>query len=87
MGVEHGGYCVGSTWAIMAALFALGAMSLTWMAVLAALVAAERLLSRNARLGVALVLVALGAAVAVAPADVPGLTVPGATPMHAMQMP
>jgi predicted metal-binding membrane protein len=87
MGVGHGGYCVGSTWAIMAALFALGAMSLTWMAVLAALVAAERLLSRNARLGVALVLVALGAGVAVAPADVPGLTVPGATPMRTMEMP
>jgi predicted metal-binding membrane protein len=87
MGVEHGGYCVGSTWAIMAALFALGAMSLTWMALLAALVAAERLLSRHARLAVVLVLVALGVGVAVAPADVPGLTVPGATPMHAMQMP
>jgi predicted metal-binding membrane protein len=86
-GVEHGGYCVGSTWAIMAALFALGAMSLTWMAVLAALVAAERLLSRHARLAVVLVLVALGVGVAVAPADVPGLTVPGATPMHTMEMP
>ena len=87
MGLGHGGYCVGSTWAIMAALFALGAMSLTWMAVLAALVAAERLLSRSARLGVALVLVPLGAGVAVAPADVPGLTVPGASPMPTMQMP
>ena len=87
MGVTHGGYCVGSTWAIMAALSRARVMSLTWMAVLAALVAAERLLSRNARMGVALVLVALGAGVALAPADVPGLTVPGATPMHTMQMP
>ena len=31
--------------------------------------------------------VRLGAGVAVAPADVPGLTISGATPMHTMQMP
>ncbi len=54
MGVEHGCDCVGSSWALMAALFALGAMSLTWMEVVAVLVAAERLLPR-ARLLVALV--------------------------------
>ena len=83
MGMEHGGYCLGCSWALMAALFALGVMSLTWMAVVAALIAAERLLPRPARLAVALVLVALGVWVALAPGDVPALTVPG---MHDMRM-
>jgi predicted metal-binding membrane protein len=84
MGVEHGGFCVGCSWALMAALFALGAMSLTWMAVVSVLIAAERLLPRPARLGVALVLVALAAGVALVPGDVPALTVPG--PMSQMTM-
>jgi predicted metal-binding membrane protein len=82
MGIEHGGYCVGCSWALMAALFALGAMSLTWMALVAVLIAAERLLPRTARLGVTLVLVALGTAVALVPAQVPALTVPDSGPMR-----
>ena len=79
MGVEHGGVCVGCSWALMAALLALGAMNLIWMAVVAALIASERLLpsSDAARRAGALVLLALAIAVAVAPGDVPGLTVPG----------
>jgi predicted metal-binding membrane protein len=85
MGIEHGGYCVGCSWALMAALFALGAMSLTWMAVVAVLIAAERLLPRTARLGVALVLVALGTFVAVAPGAVPALTVPDTGSMSVMR--
>src|SRR4051812_10287371 len=44
-----------------------------WMAVVAVLVAGERLLHRRARLAVAVVLVALGAWVALAPGDVPAL--------------
>jgi predicted metal-binding membrane protein len=79
MGVEHGRACVGCSWALMAALVALGAMSLTWMALVTALIAAERLLPLGnvPRRGVAVVLVALGTAVALAPGDVPGLTIPG----------
>jgi predicted metal-binding membrane protein len=79
MGLEHGGVCVGCCWALMAALFALGAMSLTWMGLVAALIAAERLLPWGdaPRRAVAVVLVALGTGVALAPGDVPGLTVPG----------
>ena len=61
-------------------LFALGAMSLTWMALVTVLVAAERTLPRPARLGVAAVLVALGLWVALAPGAVPGLTVPDSGP-------
>jgi predicted metal-binding membrane protein len=85
MGLAHGGYCIGCSWALMATLFALGVMSLTWMAIIALLIAAERLLDRRARLVVALVLVVLGAWVALAPGDVPSLTVPGSQPMHEMQ--
>ena len=40
MGVVHGGWCIGCCWALMAALFALGVMSLGWMALIAALIAA-----------------------------------------------
>jgi predicted metal-binding membrane protein len=86
MGLAHGGYCIGCSWALMAALFALGAMSLTWMALAAVLIAAERLLPRTAQLGVALVLVALGTCVALMPGEVPALTVPHSEPMPEMQM-
>jgi len=44
MGAEHGGWCVGCCWALMAALFALGLMSLAWMLLIAALIALEKLL-------------------------------------------
>jgi hypothetical protein len=81
-GVAFGLLCIGCCWALMAALFALGLMSLGWMAVIAALIAAERLLpwQARARRGVAVVLVALGPAVALVPGDVPGFTVPGSAP-------
>jgi predicted metal-binding membrane protein len=86
MGLDHGRDCVGASWALMAALFALGLMSLTWMAVVAVLIAAERLQPRAIRLAVALAFVVLATAVAVTPAHVPGLTVPGTTAMPQMQM-
>jgi predicted metal-binding membrane protein len=44
MGIEHGAWCVGCCWALMATLFALGVMSITWMVVIAALIAGEKLL-------------------------------------------
>jgi predicted metal-binding membrane protein len=78
MGIEHGAWCVGCCWALMAALFALGLMSIGWMAFIAALIAIEKLLPWRAlaNRGVALLLVALGIAVASAPDRVPGLTLP-----------
>jgi predicted metal-binding membrane protein len=83
MGVEHGAYCVGCCWALMAALFALGVMSLVWMAFIALLIAAERLLPWRPlpSRAIAVVLVALAIGVAFAPEGVPGLTIPG---MHEM---
>jgi len=44
MGLEHGVFCVGSSWALMAALFALGVMNVTWMIVVAAPGGREKLL-------------------------------------------
>jgi predicted metal-binding membrane protein len=78
MGVEHGAWCVGCCWALMAALFALGVMSVGWMAFIAVLIAIEKLLPWRAlaNRGVAVLLVALGIAVAFAPDRVPGLTLP-----------
>jgi predicted metal-binding membrane protein len=83
-GIEHGAICVGCCWALMAALFALGVMSLTWMAVVAALIAIEKLLPWRtvASRGTAVVLATLGLAVALAPEQVPGLTVPATPPPH-----
>jgi predicted metal-binding membrane protein len=84
-GVEQGGYCVGCSWALMAALFALGVMSIAWMVVIAALIAIEKLLPWEAipRGASAALLVALGLAVVFFPDHVPGLTVP----MSTMPMP
>ena len=73
----------------MAALFALGAMGVGWMVLIAALIASERLLPWRAltTTGVASTLAALAIGVAVAPARVPMLTIPGSpTAMRAMGM-
>jgi predicted metal-binding membrane protein len=88
MGIEHGRVCVGSSWALMATLFALGVMSVSWMVLVAALIATEKLLPWRtvATRGIVVVLVALAVAVAFAPEDVPGLTIPGSpAAMEAME--
>jgi predicted metal-binding membrane protein len=78
MGARHGAWCLGCCWALMACLFALGVMSLAWMAFVAALVALEKLLpwGRVATWGVALILVVLAVLLLASPESVPGLTVP-----------
>jgi predicted metal-binding membrane protein len=87
MGVEHGGWCVGCCWALMAALFALGVMSVPWMILIAGLIAVEKLLPWKtlANLSVAIVLVSLGLGVALAPRHIPGLTLPDSPAAQAMQ--
>jgi predicted metal-binding membrane protein len=85
MGIEHGGVCVGCCIGLMLALFALGVMSLLWMAVVAAVILIEKALPGGqsfARL-LAVVLIALGIWVAASPGSVPGLTQPGDMPMQA----
>jgi predicted metal-binding membrane protein len=63
MGVRHGLDCVGCCWGLMLALFALGVMSLTWMATVALAIAAEKLLPHPQRVvaAIAVLAVALGA--------------------------
>src|SRR3954468_3120379 len=88
VGLVHGAWCVGCCWALMAALFALGVMSIGWMAFIAALIAAEKLLPWRilANRGIAVVLLVLGLSVAITPASVPGLTVPDSPQaMNAME--
>jgi predicted metal-binding membrane protein len=79
MGMRHGGWCIGCCWALMASLFALGVMSVVWMAVVAGLIAFEKLIPsrRVATYGTAGVLLALGALVIAAPDLLPALTIPG----------
>jgi predicted metal-binding membrane protein len=78
MGARHGAWCVGCCWALMASLFALGVMSLAWMAFVAALIALEKTLpwGRAVTYGTAFVLLVLGVVLIAAPHAVPGLTVP-----------
>lgn len=51
MGLEHGAYCVGCCWVLMALLFVGGIMNLLWIALLAAFVLAERVVPRGAVVG------------------------------------
>ena len=69
MGRAHALYCLGCCWALMVVLVVAGAMGLLWVLLIAAVVAAEKLLPRGEWIarttGVALML--LGIAVAVRP--------------------
>ncbi|HTK23358.1 MAG TPA: DUF2182 domain-containing protein, partial [Gaiella sp.] len=87
MGIRHGAWCVGCCWALMASLFALGVMSIVWMAVVAGLIAFEKLIPsrRAATYGTAAVLIVVGVLMLFAPDVVPALSVPGAGPMSPMR--
>jgi predicted metal-binding membrane protein len=87
MGARHAAWCVGCCWALMAALFALGVMSLVWMALVAALITIEKTLPwrRAVTWTTAAVLLALAVVLIAAPHAVPGLVVPaGAHDMNMM---
>jgi predicted metal-binding membrane protein len=87
MGALHGAWCLGCCWLLMAGLFALGAMSVPWMVVIAVLIALEKLLPwrvvATAVVAGTLALLAIG--VAAVPAHVPGLTVPSSQTMEMMR--
>ena len=78
MGMKNGGWCVGCCWALMASFFALGIMSVVWMAVVASLIAIEKTLPwrRVATYGTTVVLLALGVLLLASPTVVPGLSIP-----------
>jgi predicted metal-binding membrane protein len=90
MGAKHGAWCVGCCWALMASLFALGLMSVAWMAFVAALVAAEKALPwrRAATHGIAAILLVLALLMLAAPDAIPALKIPvsgGRSQMQSMQ--
>jgi predicted metal-binding membrane protein len=87
LGAVHGAWCVGCCWALMAALFALGVMSIGWMAFIAALIAVEKLLPSRiaANWTVTAVLLVVGVALLVDPSAVPGMPDAGGSDMQ-MQM-
>ena len=83
MGAKHGAWCVGCCWALMASFFALGIMSIAWMAFVAGLIAVEKTVPwrRVATYGTAAILLALGVLLLAAPDAIPALTIPGNSPM------
>ena len=48
MGIEHGAYCLGCCWLLMALLFAVGVMNLLWVAAITLFVFGEKLLRGGA---------------------------------------
>jgi predicted metal-binding membrane protein len=86
MGMRHGAWCIGCCWALMASLFALGVMSIVWMAVVAGLIAFEKLIpSRRAATNVtATILFVLGVLLLASPDTIPALTIPGSGSMSQM---
>ena len=86
MGAKIGAWCVGCCWALMASFFALGIMSIVWMAFVAGLIAAEKTMPwrRVATYGTVAILLVVGVLLLAAPDAVPGLTIPGSDPMSQM---
>jgi predicted metal-binding membrane protein len=77
-GFEFGLYCVGSSIGLTVMLVAFGVMNLTWMAVTAVIVGAQKLLPARfaVDVAVALAIVGLGIWIVLAPSSAPGLTPP-----------
>jgi predicted metal-binding membrane protein len=82
MGARNGAWCVGCCWALMASLFALGVMSLSWMALVAGIIAAEKTVPwRGVTYVTSALLLVLGILLLVAPESLPGLTIPAGMTM------
>jgi predicted metal-binding membrane protein len=83
MGARNGAWCVGCCWALMASLFALGVMSISWMAFVAGVIAVEKTLPwrRGLTYATAALLCGLGVVLLVAPDALPGLTIPSGETM------
>ena len=47
MGLDHGAFCLGCCWALMLVMFVAGVMNLFWMAALAALMLAEKIIPKG----------------------------------------
>jgi predicted metal-binding membrane protein len=77
-GFEFGLACVGSSIGLMLILLAISVMSITWMAVIAVLVLAQKILPAKSAIDVplALAIVGLGVLIVIEPSLIPGLTPP-----------
>ena len=60
MGLEHGVFCAGCCWALMALLFVAGVMNILWVAALTLLVCLEKILPSRARVSFATGIVLAG---------------------------
>jgi len=90
MGLEHGARCVGCCWGLMLILITLGVMSVAWMAVVAGLIFAEKVLPFGERIPRLLAVALIGAAglwIALAPGSVAGLTEPNSMPAMPVEEP
>jgi predicted metal-binding membrane protein len=87
MGAKNGAWCVGCCWALMASLFALGVMSVVWMAFIAGVIAVEKTLPwrRVATYGTAVLLLTGGVLLFAVPHAIPALSVPGTAEPGDMQ--
>ena len=67
MGVDHGLYCLGCCWSLMAVLFVVGSMNLVWMGILSAVIFVEKSIPQGVVIGkvVGIALIALGVALSV----------------------
>lgn len=67
MGLQHGMFCVGCCWLLMALLFVAGVMNLLWIAVLSAVVLVEKVVPRGALIArmAGVLLIAAGVAIAI----------------------
>jgi predicted metal-binding membrane protein len=76
--LQHGANCVGCSVLLMVLLVVIGAMSITWMVVVAAILLVEKVPSAGPRAVFvsAVGLIALGVWIAIDPGSAPGLTIP-----------
>lgn len=74
MGLSHGVYCLGCCWLLFVILFPLGMMNIAALALLTALIFAEKVLpvGRQVSLIVGIALIAYGALVTISPGFLPG---------------
>ena len=70
MGLEHGAFCLGCCWGLMAVLFVVGLMNLAWMGLIAALIFVEKVAPFGQRMarGTGFALIGVGTAMALVPA-------------------
>ena len=74
VGAAHGAYCLGCCWALMTVLVLIGMMNLAWMAAVAAVILAEKVLTSGTAVTRALGVVLVATGLVVAISGVPLLT-------------